>query len=223
MLGFSGIFALAALGTHNLHLADVAVVGLVASVALAATPFIKLGNPISRLIIPSPIYVPLFMAAALETSLTMTLLLGAIALEVLVFCFLYLQEGKAELTTRGLQRHRLLTTTTSYDEMAGVARFESRLGRVLQLVGFGATSVEIQLYTGKHLRLNVAELDVDLFIERIQTEIDPSTDFDMFFLPVEEAIPVEAPPIKSATRRGRRPKQPANQEAEAPQIQSAAR
>ena len=160
LLGFTGIFALSASATGNVHLGDVAITGIVATVLLAATPFIKLGNPIPRLIIPSPVYVPLFLAAALETSLTMTLLLGAIGLEVLVFCFLFLQEGKAELTTRGVQRHRLLTTTTSYDEMSTVSRFNSRLGRVLQLVGLGGTSVHIQLYTGKHLRLNIPEDDV---------------------------------------------------------------
>jgi hypothetical protein len=225
LLGFSGIFALTAFATGNAHLGNVAVVGLAASALVAFTPFIKLGNPIARLIILSPIYLPLFLAAALETSLTLALLLGALGLEVLVFGFLYMQKGTAEVTTRGLQRHRLLTTNASYEEMSGVSKFESRLGRVLQLVGFGATSVEISLYTGKRIRLNIAAQDVDDFIERVQSEIDPSADYDMFFLSVEEAAPAEPAPasVKAATLRGRRPKQSANQEAEAPQIQSAAR
>lgn len=208
---------------------DGIVISLFAILLLVATsPLIAIDNPVARLIIMAPFCAPLFIAAAIASSTTTSLMLAAIGIEVLVFGFLFLQSGTAQVTVRGVTRRRLVTTSVSFDEISGVKRFDSTLGKLLRFVGFGSASVELLLYSWKTVRLNIAPADVDVFIEEVSREIDPTEQYDLFFTAPAASAAAAAPggieqEVKPVRRRGKKAKKLADQQKAATQTPAAAR
>jgi hypothetical protein len=210
------------------HAADGVVICLFAALLLIAMiPLLDLKHPVTRLVIVAPLCLPWFIAGAEASSTTTTLALVAIGFEVLIFGFLFLQSGTAQVTVRGVQRRRLVLTSVSFDEISGVQRFDSMLGKVLRQVGLGSVSVELLLYSWRKVRLNIAPEDVDTFIDEISREIDPSDQYDMFFVaPAPKTVIIvngEEQEVKPIRRRGKKAKKLANQQKAAPQTPSAAR
>jgi hypothetical protein len=215
--------AFAATGINRFS--DGIVITLIAVLVLIATmPLLSVNNPITRLAIVAPFCAPIFIAAftADETSLRLTL--AAIGLEVLIFGFLFLQAGTAQVTVRGVQRRRLIATTYSFDEIQDVKPFKSVLGRVMKELGLGSTNVELLLFNWKTVRLNLDPARVEAFIDEVATNIDPSVQYDVFFLPqqgqttsmpADSATPQEVKPMR---RRGKKAKKLAAQQREAQKL-----
>jgi hypothetical protein len=207
---------------------DGIVISLFAILVLVATiPLFDLKHPVTRLAVLAPLYVPLFIAGAKSDSTATGLMLAAIGSEVLIFGFLFLQSGAAEVTVRGVQRRRLVLTSVSFDEISGVKRFDSRLGKLLRLVGFGCTSVELLLYSWRKVRLNIAPEDIDTFIDEVSREIDPTEQYDMFFIaPTPKTVIIvngEEQEVKPIRRRGKKAKKLASQQRAATQTPAGSR
>jgi hypothetical protein len=207
---------------------DGVVISLLAVLLLLATsPFIPLNHAATRLIVLAPLCVPLFIAAATASSTTHGLLFAGVGLEVLVFGFLFLQSGTGEVTVRGVQRRRLVQVLVSFEEISGVKRFESVLGKALRLIGFGGASVELLLYSWKTVRFNIAPERVDAFIAEVSQEIDHTDQYDMFFTtPTPKTVVIvngEEQEVKPIRRRGKKAKKLADQQKAATQTPTAAR
>jgi hypothetical protein len=197
---------------------------------VATSSFIGLNNPLTRLAIGAPIVVPLLIAAFAADSTNSTLMFGALAVEAALFIYFFLQPGKAEVTVRGVRRWRLISTHLSFDEISGVKHFESRFGKLLRHAGFGSANVEVLLFSWKRIPLSIRPELVDEFIDRVQDNIDPAVQYDLFFLPPSDTTPVvqesaaaSADEAKPARRRGKKAKQTQDLPAEAPRVPTAAR
>jgi hypothetical protein len=180
------LYAAAFLVTGIERFSDGIVLSLIAVFFLVATsPFLSIANPVSRLAMLAPLFVPLCIASAVAGSTTMRLAYAAVGIEVLVFGFLFLQAGKAQVTVRGVRRQRFISTTYSFDEIQEIRRFSSRLGRILQQVGLGSTNVELVLFDWRAVRLNVAREELGSFIDEVGANVDHSAEYDVFYLPSE--------------------------------------
>lgn len=207
---------------------DGIVISLFAILLLSATtPLIDIHHPVSRLIIVAPLCVPFFIGAAKASTTQDILMWIAFGFEALIFPFLFLQGGTAQVTVRGVQRRRFVTTSVGFEEISGVKRFDSNLGKLLRLVGFGATNVELLLFSWKTFRLNLHPEEVDLFIEEVSREIDTTEQYDLFFAePVVKTVVIVdgvEQEVKPKRRRGKKAKKLANQQKAATQTQAAVR
>ncbi|MGE0059128.1 MAG: hypothetical protein AB7T32_14190 [Dehalococcoidia bacterium] len=194
---------------------------------VATSPVLSIHHQAARLIIVAPLCIPWFIAAASASSTTTSLMLGAVGIEVLVFAFLFLQSGTAQVTVRGVQRRRLVMTSVSFDEISGVKRFDSTIGKILRFVGFGSATVELLLYSWKTVHLNIAPEDVDAFIEEVSQEIDPTEQYDLFVAePVVKTVVIVdgvEQEVKPKRRRGKKAKKLANQQKAATQTPASVR
>lgn len=214
LLGVAAVYGALFVLTDNERFSDGLVVALIAAAFIAVTaPLLDLNNPLSRLAVAAPFCVPVFIAAAYEQDTTLRLMMAAAGIELLIFIYLALQPGTAELTARGVIRRRLTTTRLSFDEIAEVKRISTQTGRIFQELGFAPATVEALLVSWRRVRFHVDSRDADRFVSQIARNIDSHVEHDMVFIPPPTKAPAggpqpaATPPARSGRRRGKKSKQ----------------